>query len=430
MSKHTHHRHPLRFSIQLQCITVSLLSIVCLLVDSRTHESDIGVLKDLKSRLNPESISPGSCLSSWDFKLDPCDNIFSYKFTCGFRCDKLVSGLTRVTEITLDPVGYSGSLNNFTWNLPYLHTLDISDNNFSDSIPDSISKLTRLQRLCLSKNSFSGQIPASLGSLTQLQELYLDTNSFTGPLPSSFTKLVNLQRLEIQQNSISGPFPNLGSLKNLNFLDASDNNISGEIPPSNLPNSLIELSIRNTHLQGNLPNIKNMKLLQVVDLSHNMLSGVLFSGFFQHQSLQQLTLSHNNLSSLQAPSDEKCLTSKLVAVDLSHNMLHGLLPGFFASMPNLSALSLEQNRFTGMIPERYAIKAAASPGSDTDTSSFERLLLGGNYLFGPIPSPLMDMKPGSANVSLVDNCLFRCPVVLFFCQGKNQKSVVDCKNHH
>ncbi|KAL5845222.1 hypothetical protein ACOSQ4_011180 [Xanthoceras sorbifolium] len=425
MSKHT---CPLRFSLHFRLLIVIVFSKLFLSVDSRTYRGDIKVLKDLRNGLDPWSVAPGSCLSSWDFSLDPCDHLFSDRFTCGFRCDRVVSGSARVTEITLDPVGYSGSLASTTWNLPYLQTLDISDNSFSGSVPDSLSKLIRLQRLSLSKNYFSGEIPASLGSLSHLEELYLDSNRFQGPVPPSFVKLINLHRLEIQQNNISGEFPYLGSLKNLNFIDASDNNISGEVPSSTLPKSLVELSVRNNHLQGNLPdNVGGMEFLQVLDLSDNMLSGPVFSVLFDHPSLQQLTLSHNNFTSLQVPpgDDHMGLTSKLIALDLSHNELRGFLPAFMASMPELSALSLEHNKFTGMIPSQYALKVAA-PGSHT--SSFERLLLGGNYLFGPIPAPLMGMKPGSANVSLVDNCLYRCPDTFFFCQGGDQKSLVDCKS--
>ncbi|KAK3231721.1 hypothetical protein Dsin_003602 [Dipteronia sinensis] len=428
MSKHT---SPLRFSLHFLLLIAITFSKLFLYVDSRTYRGDIKVLKDLKNGLDPRSIAPGSCLSSWDFSVDPCDHLFSDRFTCGFRCDRVVFGSARVTEITLDSVGYSGSLASTTWNLPYLQTLDISDNSFSGSVPDSLSKLIRLQRLGLSRNSFSGEIPTSIGSLPRLEELCLDSNRFQGPIPSSFVKLINLQRLEIQQNNISGEFPYLGSLKNLNFIDASDNKISGEIQSSTLPKSLVELSIRTNHLQGNLPdNIGDIEFLQVLDLSHNMLSGPVSSVLFNHPSLQQLTLSYNNFTTLlQVPGDNininMGLTSKLIALDLSHNQLRGFLPAFMTTMPKLSALSLEYNEFTGMIPSQYALKVAA-PGANT--SPFERLLLGGNYLFGLIPGPLMGMKPGSANVSLVDNCLYMCPETFFFCRGGDQKSVVDCKS--
>ncbi|XP_075637925.1 uncharacterized protein LOC142610093 [Castanea sativa] len=395
------------------------------LVDSTTDPADIKVLKDLKNGLNPKSIVPGSCLSSWDFSLDPCDHVFSNHFTCGFRCDRVVSGSFRVTEITLDPAGYSGSLTSTTWSLPYLQTLEISDNSFSSSIPDSLSNLTRLRRLSLPRNSLSGPIPNSLSSLSQLHELYLDNNELNGPIPLTLNKLVNLKRLEVQRNNLSGKIPNLGSLRNLYFFDASDNELSGEVPLT-LPKSLVEVSVRNNNLQGNLPeSLANLGYLQVLDLSHNRLSGPVISVLFDHLSLQQLTLSHNNFTSLEVPSNY--VNSRLIAIDLSYNELRGLLPASIGLMPKLSALSLEHNKFTGMIPMEYAMKAAVPAGAGT-TASFQRLLLGGNYLFGLIPAAFIGLKPGSVNVSLVDNCLYMCPDRFFFCQGAVQKSLVDCKN--
>ncbi|KAE8729252.1 Salt tolerance 2, putative isoform 1 [Hibiscus syriacus] len=405
-------------------VFMAIFSKLLLSANSRTHPADVQVLEDLKKGVDPLSIASGSCLSSWDFSMDPCDNIFTDHFTCGLRCDRAVSGVLRVTEITVDPIGYSGYLSSLSWNLPFLNTLDVSDNSFSGLVPESFSNLTRLRRLGLSGNSFTGQIPSVLGSLPHLEELYLDNNHLHGTIPSSFNNLTRLKRLEIQLNYISGEFPDLSSLKNLYFVDASDNNVSGGVP-STLPLSLVDLSLRNNKLRGNIPNnIDKIRFLQVLDLSHNMLCGALSSVLFKHPSLEQLTLSYNKISSLKVPGD-KGLNSSLIALDLSYNKLRGLLPAFMASMPKLTALSLEHNEFTGMIPAQYAVKAAV-PGNE-NTSSFERLLLGGNYLFGPIPGPLMGLKPGSADVSLVDNCLYRCPDAFFFCRGRDQKSLVDCK---
>ncbi|KAK9992218.1 hypothetical protein SO802_027203 [Lithocarpus litseifolius] len=178
-----------------------------ILLRFNTDPADIKVLKDLKNGLNQKSIVPGSCLSSWDFSLDPCDHIFSNHFTCGFRCNRVVSGSFRVTEITLDLAGYSSSLTSTTWSLPYLQTLEIPDNSFSSSIPDSLSNLTRLHRLNLSKNSLSSPIPDSLNSLSQLHELYLDNNELNDLIPLTLNKLVNLKRIEVQRNNLSARFP-------------------------------------------------------------------------------------------------------------------------------------------------------------------------------------------------------------------------------
>lgn len=173
-----------------------------------------------------------------------------------------------------------------------------------------------------------------------------------------------------------------------------------------MPPSIIQISFRNNSLWGDFNvNVAELKFLQVFDMSYNELTGKILSLLFDHPSLQQLTISHNNFTFLQTPKNMG-FTSWLVAVDLSYNELHGLLPAFLAWMPKLSALSLEHNKFTGTIPAQYAMKAVV-PGPST--VPFHRLLLAGNYLFGPIPGQFMGLKPGFVNVSLVDNCLYWCP---------------------
>ncbi|KAL9284743.1 putative non-specific serine/threonine protein kinase [Arabidopsis thaliana] len=409
----------------------SLISLVLLLLltlssaESKTFWGDVAALKDFKNSVDAKSMSPGSCLSSWDFSVDPCDNIFSDTFTCGFRCDSVVTGSGRVTELSLDQAGYSGSLSSVSFNLPYLQTLDLSGNYFSGPLPDSLSNLTRLTRLTVSGNSFSGSIPDSVGSMTVLEELVLDSNRLYGSIPASFNGLSSLKRLEIQLNNVSGEFPDLSSLKNLYYLDASDNRISGRIP-SFLPESIVQISMRNNLFQGTIPeSFKLLNSLEVIDLSHNKLSGSIPSFIFTHQSLQQLTLSFNGFTSLESPYySPSGLPSELISVDLSNNQILGALPLFMGLSPKLSALSLENNKFFGMIPTQYVWKTV-SPGSEF--AGFQRLLLGGNFLFGVVPGPLMALKPGSANVQLAGNCFSWCPATLFFCQGQEQRSPKECR---
>lgn len=406
-------------------IFIFFLSTLLCYAACNTYWRDIEALKQLKLAISPDSVSPGSCISSWDFSFDPCDSLFSDKFTCGFTCEPIgPHNTTRVTELGLDQTGYSGSLGAASWNLPLLRSLDLSGNSFYGPIPDSVSKLTRLHRLTLSRNSVSGSIPDSLGRLTSLEELLLDNNALVGPIPATFSGFVNLKRLEIQGNKLSGEFPDLSRLSSLTFLDCSNNSISGEVP-ARFPSSLVEISMRDNNLGGNLQEgIEKMQFLQVLDLSHNQLTGSVPASLFTHPSLQQLSLGYNNLSSIEVPGNLGT-QSGLIAVDLSDNQLGGLLPGFMGLMPKLSALSLENNSFTGMIPTQYALKTVLpEPG----IAPFGRLLLGGNYLFGPIPDPLMRMVTGSANVNLDDNCLFVCPSTLFFCKGGDQKSLVECRN--
>ncbi|KAM1133462.1 hypothetical protein ACFX19_043418 [Malus domestica] len=191
-------------NLSLSSLIILIISAASLqlLAESKTFWADIEALKEFKNSLNPDSVSPGSCVNSWDFTLNPYGNLFNNRFTCGFRCDPVnnFSSASRLTELTLDQAGYFGSLSSLSWNFPYLQTLDLSNNFFSGSIPNSLSNLTRLSRLGLSGNSFFRAIPDSIGSFSNLEELFLDNNRLDGAIPQSLHGLAQLKRLELQGN--------------------------------------------------------------------------------------------------------------------------------------------------------------------------------------------------------------------------------------
>lgn len=391
---------------------------------STTFSGDIEALKSIKLAIDAATIPSGSCLASWDFTFDPCDASFSARFTCGIRCDAKIDTLSRVTEVSLDSAGYSGPLSPSIWSLPFLETLNLAENRFYGQLPPPPPLCcSRLRRLTLSCNSFSGEIP-NLSPAGSLTEAYFDSNYFTGQInPANLQQLRALQRLELQSNNLTGMIPDLSMLSSLNYLDASENLLTGGFP-TNLPPSLVEVSLRSNRLFGELtgPAIANLENLQVMDLSRNGLSGAVARALFEHPVLEQLTLACNQFQWVDEPRDGG-LGSGLVALDLGHNRLTGLLPGFVGSMPRLAAVDLQYNKFTGMIPVQYAMRAVGAEGM----VQFRRLLLSGNYLFGPIPGPMGAMKEGTAVVSLADNCLFRCPAVFFFCQDGQQKPSSTCR---
>ncbi|XP_019099589.1 PREDICTED: MDIS1-interacting receptor like kinase 1-like [Camelina sativa] len=175
------------------------------------------------------------------------------------------------------------------------------------------------------------------------------------------------------KGDFSGDFSPI-SLKNLYYLDASDNRISGRIP-STLPESLVQISMRNNFIRGTIPqSFKLLSSLQVIDLAHNKLSGSIPSFIFTHQSLQQLTLSFNGFTSLDSPYySPLSLPSELTSIDLNNNRIQGVLPLFLGLSPKLSALSLENNNFFGMIPTQYVLKTVSS---GSEFARFQRLLRG------------------------------------------------------
>ncbi|XP_057789527.1 receptor-like protein 9DC3 [Salvia miltiorrhiza] len=86
-------------------------------------------------------------------------------------------------------------------------TIDLSSNNFSGSIPDSIGNLNSLRYLNLSHNNLMGHIPASLGNISVLESLDLSSNKLDGGIPSELTSLTFLEKLNLSMNDLVGQIP-------------------------------------------------------------------------------------------------------------------------------------------------------------------------------------------------------------------------------
>nr|CAN60919.1 hypothetical protein VITISV_019334 [Vitis vinifera] len=159
----------------LALLAMSHLSLLLLFsVFSATHAltlpSDVSALQSFKASIKPSSVSPWSCLASWNFSTDPCSVPRRTHFTCGISCS---ADSTRVISITLDPAGYAGALSPAIGKLTQLTVLDLSDNSFSGYVPSALSSLSNLQILTLRSNSFSGPLPQAITAIkTRSQEQF------------------------------------------------------------------------------------------------------------------------------------------------------------------------------------------------------------------------------------------------------------------
>ncbi|KAJ7297479.1 hypothetical protein O6H91_Y053700 [Diphasiastrum complanatum] len=398
---------------------------ICI-AEAITYPADVVALRELKAAIDPASIHSTSCVGSWDFSSDPCDDLSSTVFVCGFQCAMADDQTMRITSITLDGFGYVGTLPASLGNFSSLQLLDMSGNAFHGSIPDSISRLTLLSKLDLSRNSLSGSIPPSIGQLSSLQQLCLSYNLLGGAIPTSINSLLSLERLYLFNNRLTGGIPAMHNLNQLLFFDASNNLLSGSLSAP-LPPSLMQLSLRGNQLQGRLPeDLLLLQQLEVMDLSSNSFTDAVDGALFQLPSLQQLNLSNNKLTAISIPEDVDAGSSQLIAIDISYNYIHGSLPLFLVEMKKLSALSLRHNFLSGAIPIQYALKAVAS--LLVGAQPLMRLYLDGNYLAGDLPAPFLRISPGTIAASFTDNCLLSCPISLPFCQGGSQKSQSECEH--
>ncbi|GAB2269807.1 hypothetical protein Dimus_004725 [Dionaea muscipula] len=83
----------------------------------------------------------------------------------------------------------------------------------------------------LSNNRFVGTIPESIGNLVGLQSLNLSYNNFTGAIPRTFASLSNIEVMDLSHNMLSGEIPQqLANLTLLEMFNVSYNNLTGTIP--------------------------------------------------------------------------------------------------------------------------------------------------------------------------------------------------------
>ncbi|CAN6569540.1 unnamed protein product [Malus baccata var. baccata] len=175
--------------------------------------------------------------------------------------------LTKLLVLRLKSNEFYGSIPLSLCSLPALHVLDFSKNNLSGALPHCLPNITALYSMSpevkdnsevgfvqlvwkgiliefgenlkllrsidISSNNLSGDIPESVTSLLRLISLNLSSNNFTGVLPNNFGQLEMLESLDLSRNQISGCIPpSFSSLHFLGVLDLSYNNLSGRIPVS------------------------------------------------------------------------------------------------------------------------------------------------------------------------------------------------------
>ncbi|KAH7512735.1 hypothetical protein FEM48_Zijuj12G0122000 [Ziziphus jujuba var. spinosa] len=158
-----------------------------------------------------------------------------------------------------------------------LRVLVLEQNQLGGSLPEEIGNLRNLERLVLSANNFTGTIPPTLGNLKNLTDFRIDGNKITGSIPSFIGNWTKLDRLDMQGTSMEGPIPsNISLLSNLVQLRISD--LTGPVmafPDLKNVTKLKRLILRNCSLTGSIPGFigQNMTDLNTLDLSFNNLTG-------------------------------------------------------------------------------------------------------------------------------------------------------------
>ncbi|CAB9505032.1 serine threonine-protein kinase BRI1-like [Seminavis robusta] len=237
--------------------------------------------------------------------------------------------------------------------------MDFDSNMLRSTIPESFEGLTGLETFFASTNELSGEFPAWIGSWPNTTNINLAFNFLQGSLPSTMGDLHELVGLAIDNNFLSGGLDEIfdtsvnTGLRNLEQIYAENNQFTGILGENFL---------------------RAATNLQYLDVSDNEFTGEVSSHLFEFPELLVLDLHDNNFDSLplQFPQNSALGLLALQKCDFKDQRV----PSSISNLSGLLHLDLSQNQFTGVIPDEIG-----------DMSSLTYLFLADNgFLPGPIPS--------------------------------------------
>ncbi|XP_074334046.1 receptor-like protein 7 [Apium graveolens] len=302
--------------------------------------------------------------------------------------------------------------------LESLASLDLSFCNLSGPIPRSIGNLVQLTSLDLGRNNLNGPILTLLNGpilthIANIRYLYLNSNNFSGSIPQSISQLVNLTRLNFSSNNFTGVLnmSMFSPLESLEYLGLSHNHFlsvrstgMSPLPPTlsilrlsscnmkEFPHfskdaeiSLGYVDLSNNDIEGEIPDwigsvgsVRSVySVTSYLNISHNRLTGGLEQ--LPWNNIEYLDLQHNELNG--SLPDLICNSSSLEVLNLSHNKLSGVLPSCRTRLTLLSVFDLRMNNIQGSLPANLS-----------NFRSLETINLNGNKLEGRVPSSFVEFN--------------------------------------
>ncbi|EFJ26031.1 hypothetical protein SELMODRAFT_413431 [Selaginella moellendorffii] len=300
-----------------------------------------------------------------------------------------------------------------------LEAIDMSRNNLSTGIPETLVDCLSLQSVDLSVNNLQGGLPSGMAKLRNLTSMTVFRNNLTGPLFPQVGSLEKLNTLDLSWNRFSGALwedysPGIGNLTKLTRLDLSNNHLSGVIPSElGRCSSITLLDLSRNELNGNLPKaMDNFTELLILNVGDNMLTGEVTMDFGATKHLVALQLGQNQFSGplpyslsnislqmhqVQVSSQTRQhdfylqpLCTGIQALDLRMNNFQGMFPEIVCKWTCLMVLSLANNNIRGTIPPCIA-----------NLTNLQVIDLSSNHLTGALPDQL-DLMQGfkATNVSV------------------------------
>ncbi|KFK36280.1 hypothetical protein AALP_AA4G102200 [Arabis alpina] len=308
--------------------------------------------------VHSDVLSSDNKTEKWRYNTDCCS-------WDGVSCDPKTG---KIVELGLEDSSLNGPLrsNSSLFRLQHLQSLDLSYNNFSGILPDSIGnlkylsvlregpnlqlvlpKLSSLIFINLRSNQFKGTLPSNMSSLSKLESFDMNGNSFSGSIPSSLFTIPSLLEVDLGRNQFSGPLEigNISSPSKLQTLFLGDNHFNGPIPGSLsklVGLKYLDLSFWNTGRDiVDLSFFSHFISLRGLDLSGIHLN---ISSTLHFSMIESLILSSCSISEFPKFLETQ---TKLRNLDISVNQIEGHLPEGFGRLPKLQFVIISGNLFSG-----------------------------------------------------------------------------------
>ncbi|GKV53778.1 hypothetical protein SLEP1_g60292, partial [Rubroshorea leprosula] len=303
---------------------------------SESHFSTLSKLRWLAMSSNSLSINFSN---DWipPFQLDSI-RLGSCKL--GPRFPSWLKSHRKFSYLDISGSGISDSIPEWFWNLsPTASHVNLSSNRLYGVLPNlSTTKFADSFGLGidLSKNQLEGLLPVFPVDVTSIN---LSKNRFFGSISSLCTITGgNLQFLDVSHNQLSGEFPDcITQWPILAILNLANNNLFGKIPSSiGSLSGLQSLGLQNNNFSGEIPrSLGNCSALQFLDLNYNSFFGKIPTWIGERlSSLIFLLLRSNNFSG-DIPL-KLCWLTNITLLDLSNNNLSGNIPWCIQNLTTLA----------------------------------------------------------------------------------------------
>jgi len=245
--------------------------------------------------------------------------------------------------------------------------------NEAEKLPQSISAALRLTYLDISNNRLEELDHASLENHGSLVALKMANNRLRS-LPDTFNRFKSLRSLNLSSNYLS-TFPlficdlftlvdldisfnliktlplEIGQLANLDRLIATNNRLTGSLPPTfSLLNGLKELDLRYNNLV-NVDVAADLPKLESLFIGHNAISGFQLS----FPKLRALHLNSCPVTRFNFP----LAMPTLKFLNLQNAKIAALAETLFERLPNLERLVLDKNHIVSFPPQICKLKKLA-----------------------------------------------------------------------